>query len=377
MDLGMASSQDDFWGRMRLQGTDRAACLDVVQRRYNEYDVEEFGYQGYCSYTLLLIPRQEFPTEGDKVQSNGYTLSFGPAGQLIVQLRPAQHALDLDIAWAASRTYSPLAPMIQALGIHLPGGLRAYEMNRLEGTPMSRLQHRQVAVDPETWKKQEALIASFAKLVSQCWPTTTTTERRDSVLRPDSPLPNQLTQLSQCRGKVGSCIVQKLERLTKELPDQWLRERAQAMLNGFCMIDDYSVVLNHGDLIPSNILVDEQTWEIRGLVDWAEAEYLPFGTSLYGLEHLLGFFQPESQQSRRSRFVYYDNARQLREFFWAHLLDLVPELGAKQEKVRVMRDVGVLLWHGYAWDEGAIDRVVDEVNDGEELAKLRAFLSVS
>jgi hypothetical protein len=377
MDLGMASPQDDFWGRMRLQETDRVACLDAVQGRYNGYDVKEFGYQGYCSYTLLLIPRQGLLTGRNEVQSNGYALSFGVAGQLIVQLRPAQHALDLDIVWAASRTYSPLVPTIQALDIHLSGGLCAYEMNRVEGTPMSCLQHCQVAVDPETWKKQETLIASFARLISQGWPTITTMKRRDSILRPDSPLANQLVILSQCRGKVGSCIVQKLERLTEELPDQWLRERARAMLNNLRMINDYSVVLNHGDLIPSNILVDEQTWEIRGLVDWAEAEYLPFGTSLYGLEHLLGFFQPESLQSGRPRFVYYDNARQLREFFWTHLLDLVPELRIKQEEVRVMRDVGVLLWHGFAWDEGAIDRVVDEVNDGEELVKLRAFLSAS
>ena len=75
-------------------------------------------------------------------------------------------------------------------------------------------------------------------------------------------------------------------------------------------------------------------------------------------------------------FVYYDNALQLRELFWACLFKLVPELESRKEEVWLMRDVGVLLWHGYAWDDGAIDRVVDEVNDTEELVKLRAFLSV-
>ncbi|KAJ4362653.1 hypothetical protein N0V95_001361 [Ascochyta clinopodiicola] len=117
--------------------------------------------------------------------------------------------------------------------------------------------------------------------------------------------------LSQCTGKVGSRIIQKLEKLAQDLPDVWLRQRAQSTIDRLCMVDEHPVVLNHGDLIPSNILVRKETWEITGLVDWAEAEFLPFGTCLYGLEHLLGFFQPASQKSDRATFTYYENAPKL------------------------------------------------------------------
>jgi len=48
-----------------------------------------------------------------------------------------------------------------------------------------------------------------------------------------------------------------------------------------------------------------------------------------------------------------------------------------QRSVLVAKEVGILLWHGFAWDEGRIDRVVDERDDGEEVEMLRAFLSES
>ncbi|KAI8932627.1 hypothetical protein NX059_010125 [Plenodomus lindquistii] len=193
----------------------------------------------------------------------------------------------------------------------------------------------------------------------------------------DSPNP-----LFQCSGKVGSSIIERLQKLTTELPDTQLRDRAYVTLMAIQGMTDYPNVLNHGDLISSNILVDEETWELTGLVDWAEAEVLPFGTCLYGLEHLLGFvetsFLSELPRAKEClQFVYFDNAADLRQLFWTHLLDTAPELRGRENDVRVMRDMGVLLWRGIAWDNGAIDRVVNEVDDAEDLAYLRAFLNAS
>jgi hypothetical protein len=55
---------------------------------------------------------------------------------------------------------------------------------------------------------------------------------------------------------------------------------------------------------------------------------------------------------------------------------LVPEVETRLEDVRVTRDMGVLLWYGYAWDDGAIDRVVNEADDAVEVVCLRSFLNV-
>ena len=202
------------------------------------------------------------------------------------------------------------------------------------------------------------------------------TPSHDRTTRADSPMYENLDTLSRCSGKVGSSIIYRLEKLIAGLPDAWLRERADKALCAVQRMIGYPVVLNHGDLIPSNILVEEQTWEITGIADWAEAEYLPFGTCLYGLEHLLGYLVPASP-SMKPTWVYFDDAEQLRGSFWTCLVAAVPDLRAQLEDVRVMRDVGVMLWHGIAWDDGAIDRVVNEVDDVEELAKLRAFLDAA
>lgn len=54
-----------------------------------------------------------------------------------------------------------------------------------------------------------------------------------------------------------------------------------------------------------NIHVDEETSHITGIVDWADAKMAPFGTSLGGLETILGvqtsscwLFHPSHEQLR-------------------------------------------------------------------------------
>ncbi|KAF1947537.1 hypothetical protein EJ02DRAFT_449705 [Clathrospora elynae] len=306
----------------------------------------------------------------------------------IVQLRPASHALDLNIVRAASSTYLALAPTIRPLDLVLPGTLCAYEMEKLDGTPFSRLQPRNTALDAVTHAKLEQLITSFADFVAQGWRCASKLHMSPTVRtsRADSPMDNTSDMLSQCPGKVGSSIIHRLEKMAAELPDACLRERAEMTLAAMQHMTNYPIVLNHGDLIPSNILVDKETWEITALVDWAEAEYLPFGTCLYGLELLLGYFCPPPPASPEAdtvvldttpKFMYFDNARQLRQHFWTRLLEAAPDLHISENEVRVMRDLGVLLWHGIAWDDGAINRVVNETDDVEELTRLRAFLSES
>jgi hypothetical protein len=358
---------------MGLQETDRARCIDAVKRRYNRHHakVEEFEHQGYCSFTLLATWSEGSTTVETRSHSEVEVLASA-----IVQLRPARHALDIDVAGKASRLYTPLAPKVRRVDIQLPGKLFAYELSQLLGTPLSRLIPHGPVPGKDLRAKQESLITSFALVIAQGWPSLARKRRRDSVLWEDSPSMEKQSMLSLCTGKVGSRITLKLQKLVRELPDQWLRERAMITLEKVCALDDHPVVLNHGDLIPSNILVDEQTWQITGLVDWAEAEHLPFGTCLYSLEHLLGFVQPASPDSSRPMFVYQEDAARLRQLFWTTLISEVPELEGKRGEVEVVRDLGVLLWHGYAWDEGAVGRVVDEVNDSAELAKLRAFLSL-
>lgn len=354
-------------------------CVGAVRERYKGYEAKEFGEQGYCSYTLLItrLNSAEHTTYEDTYR-NKKGNRIGRRVELVVQLRPTPYALDVSIVHAASKIYASLAPMTQSLELLLPGGLCAYEMDRLAGTSLTRLLPRERTLDAQAQSKLQRLVVSFADFIVRGWRTSSMTHTlsRDRTTRADSPMDENLDTFSRCSGKVGSSIVHRLEKLAAGLPDAWLRERADKALCAVQRMIGYPVVLNHGDLIPSNILVQEQTWEITGIADWAEAEFLPFGICLYGLEHLLGYLVPASPNTKPT-WVYFDDAEQLRESFWTCLVAALPDLRAQIEDVRVMRDVGVMLWHGIAWDDGAIDRVVNEVDDVEELAKLRAFLDAA
>lgn len=382
----MAATQlsSNFWTRQVLNYRDRDTCLNAVQNAYINYAVEELHDQGYCSYTLLATSSTGGYVDYDsELQYDQEEFSKGQCH--IIQLRPAHHAFDLDIVRAARITYPLMAPEVRALDLILPGRLQAYEMERLPGTAFSRLQPCHPTLEADTCRKLERLITSFADLIAQSWPTRSKATAVSRVVRADSPLEESPSMLLQCTGKVGSTITDRLQKLATELPVAQLRCRAKSTLMAIRNMTDYPVVLNHGDLIPSNILVNEDTWEITGIVDWAEAEVLPFGMCLYGLEHLLGSLHypqlPSSQAASIDDegpvFVYYEKAALMRDLFWARLLDKVPELQGRGEDVETLRDAGVLLWRGIAWDNGAIDRVVNELDDVEELACLHAFLGTS
>jgi hypothetical protein len=359
-----------FWSRFGLDEEDKEHCLRAVQDRYVGCRVQDFEEQGYCSFTLLVTPHGEPHTPSDGNIELDHDVQ---TKTLIVQIRPAQHALDMSIARAAEETFPSLAPAVRSLGFALPRQLRAYASRRMPGIPLSRLLPRDQTINSALGKKQERLVESFAAILAHSWRSSSKPVHLDRSIRADSPMDDSSSILSQCRGKVGSTIISRLRKLSEGLPDALLRATAKNTLTKVQALEDYPIVLNHGDLIPSNILVNENAWEITGLVDWAEAECLPFGTCLYAIENLLGYTTTISEVPV---FVYYNNEAHLRSLFWNRLFEAVPDLEKRRDNVRTMRDVGVLLWYGIAWDDGAIDRVVNETDDTVEVACLRAFLEV-
>jgi hypothetical protein len=378
-----AAPNSDFWQRVGLDREDGAKCLGLVRERYDGCRVEELGEQGYCSFTLLVSAPQDIAKDGTRL-AHEFLGEHQEGNRLIVQIRPSQHALDMNIARAAKETFSSVAPVIRIVDLELPGQLRVYEMQKMRGTPLSRLLPRTLDIDATTRKKQERLVASLAALVAHSWPSSSKSPLQNRNTRADSPMEEDLPVLLECTGKVGSSTIARLQKLGENLPDQHLRDIAKTALAGIKAMEPLPVVLNHGDLIPSNILVDEDTWEITGLVDWAEAEYLPFGTCLYGLEHVFGYLSTTSplvdstsDSPNAPLFMYHEHANSMRELFWTRLCEMVPDFKARLEDVKTMRDIGVLLWYGFAWDGGAIDRVVNEMDDSVEVVCLRAFFDLA
>lgn len=71
-------------------------------------------------------------------------------------------------------------------------------------------------------------------------------------------------------------------------------------------------VLTHGDLSVTNILVDEKSYGITGIVDWSLAAILPFGMELDCLFLTTGYMSRDGWHDYACR-------RRLHEAFWAEL----------------------------------------------------------
>jgi aminoglycoside phosphotransferase (APT) family kinase protein len=71
------------------------------------------------------------------------------------------------------------------------------------------------------------------------------------------------------------------------------------------------MVLLHNDFGSFNMLVDEKSCNLLGVVDWAEAEIAPFGINLYAHDRLISKIHLKHGWSR------YNDYRLLDEIFWS------------------------------------------------------------
>lgn len=335
--------------RTHLTQNNIDTCLQHATQCFPNHILEDMA-QGGCSYTVKAT-----------------SLNDGTA--VVVQFRVSRYALPLEIATAAHELFPGLAPETQQLGrvgIGDAVDVQVLAMSSILGQRFSDLQPHRATLDDQEVAKMRTLLQSLGAFFTLQWKTGM----------------HYCPTLSGCKGKVGSTLLLRLKTLESQLPSRALRQKAAAVREQVQagLLNLLPVVLSHGDLIPSNIMVDTQTWRVEGYVDWAESEHLPFGICLYALEHLLGFLEedPASQRPGKAASVYYEQAEELRSWFWMSLEGEVPELRSETVRcaVRVAGEVGVLLWHGFAWDDGKIDRVVDIQHDAVEVVKLRSFLRI-
>jgi hypothetical protein len=125
-------------------------------------------------------------------------------------------------------------------------------------------------------------------------------------------------------------------------------------------------VVNHDDLLEMNIHVDEDTGRITGIVDWADAKVAPFGTSLGGLETLVGV-------QTASRWLFHAHHEMLRTRFWETFYDMVGSLGCEDKRaIEVGRLLGLFRTHGF--DRRPEKENAMPVGDGDaEFVCLEAF----
>ncbi|ESZ93793.1 hypothetical protein SBOR_5822 [Sclerotinia borealis F-4128] len=318
---------DSFYARNGLVEEDKHTCYEFVENAFPGKKIEEPACQGYCSLTIFV------------------------GEDIIVQFRPSQYKLDLQTIHAAREVYGIFAPQTTYITTLPKSGLLVYSMNRLPGISYKDFRASNSSLAKSTTARA-ILCKDFAAFLAIGW------HRKDGTSLP--------------LGIVGSSLLSRLELLCRDLPKRF-QHTAKRILKNIQHVESLPWVLTHGDITPSNIMINPLTHHLVGLVDWAEAESLPFGVCFYGLEEILGEISPTG-------FHYHPNASYMRTIFWTELTARIPELKRDylMKGVKLARDLGVLLWHGIAWDDGAINRVVDEDRDEDrdEIRKLDAFLDV-
>ncbi|KAI1738289.1 hypothetical protein F4680DRAFT_425639 [Xylaria scruposa] len=315
-----------FFDRCKLPATVKDDCDAFVRSRYSG-PVRPAPFQGYCSYTLFV---------GD---------------QIAVQFRPFAHKLDIDLTRTACNIFKHLAPETEYLGQLEETGLYAFSMRKLPG--ISLADYRALS---SKRSGREQIVRDFAQLQALAWQKARCAE-----------------ELLDEKRTVGSSLSSRLELMSASLPLRF-RRFASSILGDISEIEALPWVFTHGDFLPGNLCINAYSGKLIGLLDWAEAEWLPFGIGMYGLEELLG------EDNLDGQFVYYPEARRLRHMFWKQLMLLIPELARDSKKVSLTmkaQKLGILLWHGIAFDDGNLNRVVEEghANDDREIQRLAVFLS--
>lgn len=78
----------------------------------------------------------------------------------------------------------------------------------------------------------------------------------------------------------------ELQILLVTLPDRF-HPAIRATLASIPSILSLPMVLLHKDFGDCNIMVEEESCHLVGVIDWAEAEIAPFGTNLHSLQDLM------------------------------------------------------------------------------------------
>lgn len=259
----------------------------------------------------------------------------------IVQFRAPESLLDTEKTTLAREIYGKIVPSCTSKG--MIGSLTIYRIDKAPG--ITYIEAPSKSLSDTAW--QERTVSDLARFFAISWI-------------------NQLGD-DHCSQTSMSTIQTKLDTLQAHLPSRFtaliadLREKVSAIF-----LPTYHIVLGHGDLCEMNMIVDPDVGGITGIIDWAEAEVLPFGLSLWGLRNLLGWMDS-------SGWHYHANASRLESLFWDVFYESVGGVSDEQRHaIRIAERVGILLRYGFSWDDGKFERPITEQDSS--MRYLDAFL---
>ncbi|OBT58575.1 hypothetical protein VE04_01385 [Pseudogymnoascus sp. 24MN13] len=264
--------------------------------------------QGFCSYSVYAGPNLEY----------------------VLQFRPKSLELKTENTMLAKQLYGALAPevsFVRQLGDDNIAGkepLYIYLANRVRGVTQIEfnLMHACPNNSQETFAWRKTLIGDMA---------------RYTILLSN---PLQLMDVSQ-RNRLRQTYTTELQLLLTALPVRF-HTIMQSCIDSVDTILSLPMVLLHKDFGDCNIMVDETTCRLVGVIDWTEAEIGPFGLNLFALESLSRKLHLQNGWSR------YEDYDILQDTFWNTFKKEVG--GVTKEDLRTIslaRTTGLLLTHGF------------------------------
>ncbi|KAJ4323826.1 hypothetical protein N0V84_004172 [Fusarium piperis] len=257
-------------------------CDEIAQSVSGASTVSPVDSPGSMSYTVICSGRP------------------GLQQDLIVSFREPEAMLDEQVVKLAKEIHGELMPESTFHG-SVEGSdppLSIYSMPYLRGSSCVEVLAFQVEMDPDEEAKHQVFVKHLAQYFARCWAS-----------------PRPIDRQTQAEKQEG--IRKRLTRLAKEpsssiLPNSVLTKLIESLPSLFSQ--DCPTVLTHGDFSVTNILVDENNFEITGIVDWSLAAVMPFGMDLDILFLTTGFMTKDGWHDYACKLLLQDT---FWEEFWA------------------------------------------------------------
>ncbi|KAJ2989134.1 hypothetical protein NUW58_g3623 [Xylaria curta] len=239
----------------------------------------------------------------DTPGSMSYTvICHGGAGlqDLIVSFREPGGTLDEEMVKLAKEIHGDLVPESTCHG-NMKGAdppLSIYSMPYLRGSSCIEVLAFQVEMNSDEEAKHKVFIQHLARYFARCRSSPRPVDRQTQAMKQEG-------------------IRKRLARLEEELPSSILpNSLLSKLIENLTSLfsQDYPQVLTHGDFSVTNILIDEDTFEITGIVDWSLAMILPFGMDLDILFLTTGFMTQEGWHDYACKLLLLDT---FWDEFWA------------------------------------------------------------
>ncbi|KAK1774083.1 hypothetical protein QBC45DRAFT_338488 [Copromyces sp. CBS 386.78] len=259
-----------------------------------------------------------------------YTVYAGPELEYVVQFRLKSLALKTALSGSATAIYGSLVPRVSLKGKLGEEGdgekepLYVYLMTRMPGITQLDfiLAHGFPEDSPDNLLWRKTLMGDVAQFMALSWKA------------PQAASP-------EYRSRLRKTYVTDLELLSTSLPSRF-QPIIQTCIDAIDDILSLPMVLLYEDFGASNILVDEATCHLVGVIDWAEAEVCPFGLNLHSIRFLSGKIH------LRNGWMRYEDYDALQEAFWDTLKREVGGLSDHQLRtIKLARALGLLRSDGF------------------------------